>query len=334
MNSDNDSRPLYAHPLVRLIVGGVVGLFLMIYLLAGITSIDPGEVGVLIKNLGAGKGMQKEVLGTGMHWIEPFVYDVAVYNTRARQMEEVEGLPANTGDGQPVKVDFSLQLSLDPLLVPKLHQNIGPNYYDNVVHPALIKIVKDKVPSEASDIVYTTKGRELIESAINRALSERFAPDGILPEINLKDVPFQNPDYVKILEAKAKATQQVEVETRNAQAAVQTAIKMANLAEGQKQATIKAAEAQREQARLEGEGSRLKQEETAKGNLAVLLAEAQGTAAKRNALEGAGGDRLVQIAWAENLGPNVKVWGVPTGAPGTSTIVDLNAILKGAFKGE
>jgi len=39
------------------------------------------------------------------------------------------------------------------------------------------------------------------------------------------------------------------------------------------------------------------------------------------ALSGSGGAELVSIAWAENLGPNVKVYGVPTGAEGTSTFL-------------
>lgn len=317
----------------RFIAIGVAAALLLVYLVAGITNVNPGEVTILIKNLGDSKGMQKEGLLTGTHWIEPFEYDVVTYDTRQRQMEEVKDLPASTGDGQPVLVDFSLQLALDPSRVPSLHQRIGPEFYDRIVHPALIKTVKDKVPSQPSDVVYTTVGREAIERAINTELAARFGVDGILAEMNLKDIKFTNSEYVKVLENKAKAQQQIEVETRQALAAVQTAIKTANVAEGDKQKRIKAAEAQREEDRLAGEGSRLKQEETAKGNLAIATAEATGTRLRREALSGAGGQELVSIEWARNLGPNVKVYAVPTGAPGTTSLMDLNGIMRGALTG-
>lgn len=309
-------------------------VFAIIYAIAGITHVNPGEVTILIKNIGSDRGMQTEGLLTGTHWVDPWTYDVVTYDTRQRQMEEVENLAAGTGDGQPVTVDFSLQLSLDPSKVPVLHQRVGPDFYNRIVHPALIKVVKDKVPSQPSDVIYTTRGREGIERLVNDELLRRFGEEGIVAEINLKDVTFTNPEYVKILEQKARAAQQVEVETRLAQAATQSAIKVANVAEGEKQKRIKAAEAQREEQRLLGEGQRLQKEEDAKGILALAKAEAEGTRLKRDALEGPGGDRLVQIEWARNLGPNVKVYAVPTGSPGTATFLDLNGMLKGALKGD
>lgn len=311
----------------------VLAVVLIFYIIGGMTHVNPGEVTILIKNFGDNRGMQKDVLLTGTHWVEPWTYDVVTYDTRQRQMEEVEDLPAGTGDGQPVVVDFSLQLSLDSTLVPNLHQKVGPEFYQRIVHPALIKVVKDKIPSQPSDIIYTTRGREMIEKLVNEELASRFGGEGIIAEINLKDITFTNGDYVKILEAKARAAQQVEVETRNAQAAVQRAIGVANTAEGAKQSRIKAAEAQKEEQKLQGEGQRLQKEEDAKGILALAKAEAEGTRLKREALEGPGGERLVQIEWARNLGPNVKVYAVPTGAPGTNNFLDLNGMLKGALKG-
>lgn len=319
----------------KLIAGGIGLVFLTLYALGGITHIDPGEVGILVKNLGSDTGMQKETLSIGTHWVEPFLYDVVVYNARCRQMqEEPEELSAGTADGQPVLVDFTIQLCLNAQQVPELHQQMGQTFYDGVVHPAIIKTVKDHVPSEPSDVIYTAKGRLNVESAINEEVDRRFGKDGVRVEINLRDIKFTNEKYVAILEEKARASQQVEVNTRKAQAAVQEAIRVANEAEGKKQARIKAAEAQKEEQRLAGEGGRLAKEEQAKGILAIALAEAKGVEAKREAYDGPGGERLVQIAWAENLGPNVKVWGIPTGSPGTTNFMDLNGVLKGAFKGE
>lgn len=318
--------------MVRLAAAGLGLLVLVIWIFAGITHVNPGETVILVKNLGSNKGMQKEPLLIGTHWVEPFTYDTVTYDTRLRQMEEVKEA-AGTGDGQPVVIEGSLQLGLDPAHVPQLHSELGPDFYSRVIHPALISIIKNKVPSQSSDMAYTLKGREAIEKAINEELTQRYGKDGIVVLFNLKALQFQNPQYVQILEAKALATQSIEVETRQAAAAVQTAIKVANTAEGEKQARIKAAEAEREEQRLAGEGERLKKEEQARGILAVAKAEAEGTRLRREALSGAGGAELVSIEWAQRMGPNIKVYAYPTGAPGTNAFFGLDNVFKGAFEG-
>jgi hypothetical protein len=48
-----------------------------------------------------------------------------------------------------------------------------------------------------------------------------------------------------------------------------------------------------------------------------------------DALSGEGGARIVEIEWAQNLGPNVKVYGFPTGAQGTNSFMDVNGFFKG-----
>lgn len=70
----------------------------------------------------------------------------------------------------------------------------------------------------------------------------------------------------------------------------------------------------------------------AKGILAVGEARAKVRRLKNEAMIGPGGDKIVALEWARQLGPNVKVYGIPTGAPGTASIMDLNGILQGAFK--
>lgn len=320
--------------LIKLGAGAIIGFIIAIYLMSGMTHVNPGEVGLLIKNVGANKGMQKDVLSTGTSWVEPFTYDVTTYDARCRQMQDKpEVMRAGTADGQPVLVDFTVQLCLIPSNVPTLHSTMGPTYYDSNVHPAIQSIIKNSVPSEPSDLIYTAGGRTRVEKLMNDKVAERFAASGINATINLRDVRFENQDYIKILERKATAAQALEVNTRMAAAAVQEAVRVANEAEGEKQKRIKAAEAAREESRLEGEGSRLKQEETAKGNLAIAQAEAAGVKLRREALSGAGGAELVSIEWARQMGPNIKVYGFPTGAPGTNTVMPIGDIFKGAFEG-
>jgi hypothetical protein len=97
--------------------------------------------------------------------------------------------------------------------------------------------------------------------------------------------------------------------------------------EGQKLKRIAEAEANREELKLEGEGQRLKQEEEAKGILAIAKAKAEGTRLQVNAY--GSGATYASVKWAESIGPDFKVYGVPVGAEGTTTIMDLAGKLSG-----
>ena len=314
----------------KAITAGMVVLFVTAYALSGFNEVEPGEFAIVIEQFGDNKGVRDDGLSVGTHWVEPFSLDVEVYDTKARQYGlEVQ---ASTKDGQPVSIHITFEISLEAGMVKTLHSTIGRDYYNRVVEPAARASVRDALPTQLSDEVYTDTGRALIQESIMADMDEKgVKARGILVSVNLQEVRFLNASFVEVLEQKAAAAQLEEIERRRALAAEQAAIKVANVAEGEKQKRIKAAEAQREELRLEGEGSRLQKEEEAQGLLAMVTAEAKGIELRRRALSGAGGAEMVSIAWAENLGPNVKVYGFPTGAPGTTSIIDVNSVLQGAL---
>jgi len=310
----------------------IIAVFAIFYSLGGLNTVEPGEYAIKIKQFGDNKGVMDKGLSVGTHWVDPTIYDVEVYDTKAKQFPME--IHSTTKDGQPVKVSVTFEISLQHNKVKNIHSLIGRDYYNRVVEPAARAAVRDALPTQLSDTVYTGEGRLLIQQSIVEDLEEkRIEQRGILVSVNLQEVRFLNEGFIGVLEEKAKAAQQEEIQLRYALAAEQEAIKVGNVAEGEKQKRIKAAEAKRAELRLQGEGYRDQKIAEAEGNLAILRAEAEGVKLKREALSGRGGAELVSIAWAENLGPNIKVYGVPTGAPGTSTIVDLNSVLKGAFQG-
>lgn len=310
----------------RFIGGAVVAALLIAYALAGWTSLDAGQVGVLLKQYGSDRGMQKETLGPGTHWIEPFEYDVYVYDTRFVQKEQAatsqSAIPANSADGQPIEIDVSFQVGLDPNGVPALHQNVGRDWWNAVVLPLVRSTVRTEASRVRSEDIYTGAGRETIQKAVEGTLQERLSQFGIVIETNLRDIRFDNKQFVDALNAKAIAEQQQEINKRQAAAAIEAANRDKNIAEGaryqveqqaqgQRYVVEQQAAAKREQLRLEGEGERLQKEEQAKGVLAIAQAEAEGTRLRNAALSGAGGRNLVEIEWAHSLGPKMSVVGIP-----------------------
>lgn len=315
----------------QLILGATIAFFLIVFGLAGVTTIEPGEVGVVVKNLGSDetRGMQDYTFDTGWHWTNPFTYDVIVYDTRLRRQRLLD-IPSNTDDGQPILVDVVFEIGLLDVGVPGLHENIGQNYFDQVIYPAARSAIRNETAKHDSDAVYTGAGRALIQEALTVGLSAKLNPMGIRITANLSDIEFLNPEFIATLEEKATAAQQQVIQERYAEAAKQEAIKINNTAEGAKFKVVQEAEGERERLRLIGEGSRMQKEQEAIGILAVATAEAEGMKLRRMALAGAGGAELVSIAWAENLGPNVQMYGIPTGAPGTSTYL-VDQALRGSI---
>lgn len=315
---------------ISMIAGVTFVALVALYGIAGVTNIEPGEVGLKVVKIGMERGIDKLTLNTGIHWVEPFTNDVAIYDTRAKQYD-LPDVPSTTMDGQPIRVDLSVELSLVDVNVPSLHETIGANYYEQVVKPAVRSTLRNTTTGKLSDEIYTGEGRAFVQDTMQKVLQTKLEPKGIHILVNLRALDFSNQDFVKKLEEKAKAAQQITVNERLAKAAEWEAQKVANIAEGEKQKRIKSAEAEREELRLNGEGERLKKEETAKGILAIAKAEAEGARLQVSAY--GDGKTYASVKWAENLGPNVKVWGVPTGAPGTASFIDLNGMVKGAFSG-
>jgi regulator of protease activity HflC (stomatin/prohibitin superfamily) len=316
----------------RTIQGGALAILLGIGALvgmAGLTTINPGEVGILVKMVGSDRGMQDETLDTGWRWVNPITYDVDIYDVRFQQYD-MANTTAETFDGQPVVLDLSFEIGLTDSAVPNLHETVGRNWYNEVVYPRARTAVRNATSAQLSENIYTSAGRMAIRDAIEVDLAP-LAEMGIILTANVRNLSFANPKYVAKLEAKAAASQEEVIQTRLAEAAIQEAIKVTNIAEGAKQKRIKEAEAAAQEQLLEGQGLRDRKVEEAKGILAIAKAEAEGT--RLQVMAYGGGETYASVKWAESIGPKFQVYGVPVGAPGTTTIMDIAGTLSGIGKG-
>lgn len=321
-----------------------IALIGVLYGLGGLNSMDPGEVGLKTKQFGDNRGMQKETLGNGeggTYWVDPIMYDVVVYNMRCRQYP-MEDMRVETGDGQPVEVDVSFEICLDATKIPDLHRTVGPTWYDSIVFPRAREAIREATSAQKSSKIYKSEGRKAVRDQIQETIAPGLAKQGIILDTNLRNLKFLNPAYVQTLEQKSIAAEKEEINARLAKAAIEEANRLENEADGKKREAIKIAEAKKAQAilaaeaemerlKLEGEGLKLKKEAEADGILAVAKAEAEGTRLQVQAY--GGGQYYASVQWAQNLGPNVKVWGVPTGAEGTNSFMDLNGMFHGAITG-
>jgi regulator of protease activity HflC (stomatin/prohibitin superfamily) len=293
--------------------------------IAGLTTVEPGFVTLKVKMLGENRGIEKDTLNTGTHWVNPITYDTPEYDGRFRQYPMAK-TSAETKDGQPIVLDLSFEIGLIDAMVPSIHESVGVNWYKQVVYPRARTAVRNATSAQLSDDIYTAEGRGLIRASVDTELAD-LLPRGYNITTNVRNLKFVDEDFISLLEDKAKAGQQEEIQSRLAMAAIQEAIKVENIAEGNKKKRIKAAEADKQEQILAGEGYRLRKEEEAKGSLAIYEAKAEGTRLQVKAY--GSGETYASVKWAESIGPKFQVFGVPTGAEGTTTIMDLAGKLSG-----
>ncbi len=179
-------------------------LLLLIPLLLTLQScsniVNPGSRGLRWYPLSS--GLAKEPLKEGFYWRAPW-NDVFVYDTRWKSFREK--VDALTADDLPVTVYATIPMRPMPDEIYFLAQEVGPEWYKQLVHPQLLSAVRGVVanysmvtlPERSSEIgnkieavvVEALKGRHL--DVYNVALSEMEFSQMVLRAIEQKQAKEQ-----------------------------------------------------------------------------------------------------------------------------------------------
>lgn len=179
-------------------------LLLLIPLLMTLQScsniVNPGSRGLRWYPLSS--GLAKEPLKEGFYWRAPW-NDVFVYDTRWKSFREK--VDALTADDLPVTVYATITMRPMPDEIYFLAQEVGPEWYKQLVHPQLLSAVRGVVanysmvtlPERSSEIgskieavvVEALKGRHL--DVYNVALSEMEFSQMVLRAIEQKQAKEQ-----------------------------------------------------------------------------------------------------------------------------------------------
>ncbi len=164
------------------------------------TTVDPGNRGLRWRPLTS--GLIKEPLKEGFYWRAPW-NDVFVYDTRWKSFKEK--VDALTADDLPVTVYAAITMRPIPDEIYFLAQEVGPDWYKQLVQPQLLSAVRGVVanytmvtlPERSSEIgnkieavvVEALKGRHL--DVYNVALSEMEFSQMVLRAIEQKQAKEQ-----------------------------------------------------------------------------------------------------------------------------------------------
>lgn len=310
-------------------------LLLVIFLLfvvvpVGIINVAPNQAAVEIDKM-AGK-VNQTPQGVGYHIFNRWSTDMVPYVISSRSYpadgSDAEQDVVKTSDGQNVNVKIMIIYSLNSNQVPALHQEVGPDYEAQIILPQLRSEARLAISNYTAEDIYTGKARDEMQSQIRDRM---IASMKSYPAINIHDALIKgfsfSQQFEAAIEQKQLQSQQVEINKNKTLAMLQTAQQQQAEASGTKLQAIEQAEGEAQATKLKADANRYSQEQDAAGKLAIYKAEAEGKKLAAEAL--GGGQYVVALEFAKNLSPDLKIYAYPTGAPGTTTIMDATGVLKG-----
>jgi len=149
--------------LPKITIPAIILVIILIILLAkSSVTIGSGEAGVLYKTFDNGVVTDRPPLGEGFHLVAPW-NDVIVYEVR--QQELFEKMKVLSSNGLEIQIDGSAWYQPIYEDLGKLHQNLGENYLQRVIQPAIRSAARSVVGRYTPEQLYSSK-RDAIQDEI------------------------------------------------------------------------------------------------------------------------------------------------------------------------
>jgi regulator of protease activity HflC (stomatin/prohibitin superfamily) len=241
--------------MTKLIGGGIVGLFLMVFLFKSCERIDAGHVGVKVNLYGDNKGVSDVTEVTGMVFYNPITHNIYEFPTFIQHKEYTgdNSFVVNSKDGSEFHVspiiNYSVQREKVPSIFAKYRRSldqIEEGFLKTAVFDAF-RLATNKYTADeliGNRQAYEIEVRKILENQLLREgfIVNQFTSNLVYPET-----------FKAAIEAKNNAVQAAlraenEVKTAEAQAKIKVAT-----AEGNAQAMLTSAKA-------EAEANRMKQQ--------------------------------------------------------------------------
>ncbi|MGH2498715.1 MAG: prohibitin family protein [Candidatus Limnocylindria bacterium] len=217
---------LYAVPLAGIVLAVVAN---------AVVVVNAGHVGVVTR-FGAVTG---NIFEQGLNYKLPFVEAVWIADVRT-QKEQVDAAAASR-DLQEVKSTIALNYHLDATEAAAVYRQIGPQYKQRIVDPAIQEAFKFTTAQFTAEELITQ--REAVKNRAREFLRERLgAFDVIVDELNIVSFEFAK-SFNDAVEAKQVAAQRVQQSLREQERAKVDAETKAIAADGDAQATLRRAQA-------------------------------------------------------------------------------------------
>ncbi|MBI3591522.1 MAG: prohibitin family protein [Candidatus Melainabacteria bacterium] len=198
--------------------GYLIVFLLLFYFLGGaIVKVDAGERAVIFNLFG---GVEKRVLGEGIHFTIPIIQQATVYDVKqitynfASEDQIKQGKIAGgeihslTSDGQKVDVELSVRVKPKPDELWKLHKFIGPKYAVKIIFPKARTTLREVLASYPVEDVYSVKRQEIqnkIQENLQKDLAKKYFID--IEEVLIRNARFSK-EFQDAIDRKQQAYQE------------------------------------------------------------------------------------------------------------------------------
>lgn len=203
----------------QIITTAVLGFILLLAFFGSFAFIGAGNVGVVTRF-----GAVNRVVYPGVVLKIPFVEEVTQMDTRT-QKDQVDAESASK-DLQTVHSTIAVNYHLEGSQAVAVYQNIGVDYQDKVIAPAIQEAFKSITAQYTAEELITK--REFLRNQAQDVLMKRLLPYHILVDnFNIVNFDFSQ-DFNNAIEQKQVAQQNLEKATIEANTAVTQAQGQAN----------------------------------------------------------------------------------------------------------
>ena len=180
----------------------LVFVLLLFFLGGAIVRVGAGERAVIFNIFG---GVEKRVLGEGIHIIIPIVQRATLYDVKqatysfASEEQNSQGLVVGneihslTSDGQKVDIELSVRVRPQPEELWKLHKFIGPDYVSKIIIPKARTVLREVLASYPVEDVYSVKRQEIqnkVQELLRDDLIKKY-------NINVEEILIRNARFSK-----------------------------------------------------------------------------------------------------------------------------------------
>ena len=220
---------------VKLILGAIIVLIIIgVVASSSVKIVDAGNRGILTH--WSAVDLTSPPLDEGIHFVIPFQDEVIQMEVRTLKYDT--STRSASKDLQTVQTTVTVNYHPDPEKVHILYKEIGMNYENRVIQPAIDETVKQVSANYNAEELITK--RPLVKADIENAIRERLEAFYVQTEvISITDFEF-SPLFAKAIESKVEAEQKaqkaendlirIEVEARQLEAQA-VGLAAANIAE-------------------------------------------------------------------------------------------------------
>jgi prohibitin 2 len=233
--------------LVRIVVPIIVGIIVIsVIAVSSVRVVDAGNRGILVQ---FGNVDTDVSLDEGLHFVVPFRDNVVQMEVRTQKI--VESATSASKDLQDVSTQVALNYHVNPDRAQVLYQQLGPDYANRVIVPAIQESVKQVTARFNAEELITN--RETVKNQIEEQIKARLAPYNVVVDaLSITEFAFSQ-QFTTAVESKVEAQQralqaqnelrriQIEAQQNEAKAIGEQKANIAR-AEGIKQSNVLQAE--------------------------------------------------------------------------------------------